>query len=82
MLIAIAQTTVWGWGASRRSCCSSVGILICALWVVVEVRSDEPLVDMSMMRIRGVWTTNLVAFLLGAGLYASFIVYPAVRPAA
>ena len=31
---------------------------------------------MSMMRIRGVWTTNLVAFLLGAGLYASFIVYP------
>jgi MFS family permease len=31
---------------------------------------------MSMMRIRGVWTTNLAAFLLGAGLYASFIVYP------
>ena len=31
---------------------------------------------MAMMRIRGVWTTNLVAFLLGAGMYASFIVYP------
>jgi len=28
------------------------------------------------MRIRGVWTTNLAAFLLGAGLYASFIVFP------
>jgi MFS family permease len=28
------------------------------------------------MRIRGVWTTNLAAFLLGAGMYASFIVYP------
>ena len=43
---------------------------------MVEVRSDEPLVDMTMMRIRGVWTTNLAAFLLGAGLYASFIVFP------
>jgi MFS family permease len=31
---------------------------------------------MAMMRVRGVWTTNLAAFLLGAGLYASFIVYP------
>src|ERR1700739_3968999 len=31
---------------------------------------------MTMMRIRGVWTTNLTAFLLGAGMYASFIVFP------
>ena len=31
---------------------------------------------MTMMRIRGVWTTNLAAFLLGAGMYASFIVFP------
>jgi MFS family permease len=29
-----------------------------------------------MMRIRGVWTTNLAAFLLGAGLYSSFLLYP------
>jgi MFS family permease len=28
------------------------------------------------MRIRGVWTTNLAAFLLGGGMYASFIVLP------
>jgi MFS family permease len=28
------------------------------------------------MRVRGVWTTNAAAFLLGAGLYASFIVFP------
>jgi MFS family permease len=43
---------------------------------VLETRSDNPLVDMTMMRIRGVWTTNLAAFLLGAGMYASFIVFP------
>jgi hypothetical protein len=40
------------------------------------VRSRDPLIDMTMMRIRGVWTTNLAAFLLGAGMYASFIVFP------
>jgi MFS family permease len=31
---------------------------------------------MTMMRIRCIWTTNLTAFLLGAGMYSSFIVFP------
>ncbi|HTX07536.1 MAG TPA: MFS transporter [Solirubrobacteraceae bacterium] len=76
VLIAIAQTTVWGWGDPRTLGLLAAGIVVCASWVAVEVHSREPLVDMAMMRIRGVWTTNLVAFLLGAGMYASFIVYP------
>ena len=46
------------------------------MWIAVETRSRNPLIDMTMMRIRGVWTTNLAAFLLGAGMYASFIVFP------
>ncbi len=33
---------------------------------------------MNMMRIRGVWTTNAAAFLLGAGMYSSFIVLPQI----
>jgi EmrB/QacA subfamily drug resistance transporter len=76
LLIAIAQTTVWGWGDPRTLGLLAAGFAVCALWVAVELRSREPLIDMAMMRIRGVWTTNLAAFLLGAGMYASFIVYP------
>jgi EmrB/QacA subfamily drug resistance transporter len=76
VLIAIAQTTVWGWGGLRTLALLAAGILLCGAWVAVEVRSREPLVDMTMMRIRGVWTTNLAAFLLGAGMYSSFIVFP------
>jgi MFS family permease len=76
VLIAIAQTTLWGWFGAKTVALLAAGLVISAIWVAVEVRSDEPLVDMTMMRIRGVWTTNLAAFLLGAGMYASFIVYP------
>jgi MFS family permease len=54
----------------------AVGAVVIGAWVWVEVHSREPLIDMALMRIRGVWTTNLVAFLLGAGMYASFIVFP------
>ena len=76
VLIAIAQTTVWGWGGARTLGLLAAGFAVCAGWVAVELRSREPLVDMAMMRVRGVWTTNLAAFLLGAGMYASFIVFP------
>ncbi len=31
---------------------------------------------MRMMSIRGVWTTNTVAFLIGVGMYSSFILIP------
>jgi MFS family permease len=31
---------------------------------------------MVMMRIRGVWTVNAAAFLVGAGMYSSFILVP------
>jgi EmrB/QacA subfamily drug resistance transporter len=76
VLIAVAQTTEWGWGDPRSIGIFVFGLIFCVAWVVVEVRSSVPLVDMSMMRLRGVWTTNLAAFLLGAGMYASFIVLP------
>ncbi|HEY0515647.1 MAG TPA: MFS transporter [Solirubrobacteraceae bacterium] len=75
-LLAVSQTTVWGWGSARTIALLLGGLAICALWIAVEIRSKEPLVDMGMMRVRGVWTTNTAAFLLGAGMYASFVVFP------
>ncbi len=75
-LIAISETASWGWGSARTLGLLAAGLVICALWVWRELRSRIPLVDMSMMRVRGVWTANLAAFLLGAGMYSSFIVIP------
>jgi len=76
VLLAITETTTWGWGSARTLGLLAAGFAVCAVWIAVETRSREPLIDMAMMRIRGVWTTNLTAFLLGAGMYASFIVFP------
>jgi EmrB/QacA subfamily drug resistance transporter len=76
LLIAIAQTTVWGWGSGKTLGLFILGLAFTLTWIAVEVRSRQPLVDMTMMRIRGVWTTNLSGFLLGAGMYSSFILFP------
>jgi EmrB/QacA subfamily drug resistance transporter len=76
LLLSISQTTVWGWVSAKTLGLAALGVIMTLLWIWVEARSSEPLIDMTMMRVRGVWTTNAAAFLLGAGLYASFIVFP------
>ncbi len=51
-------------------------VLIAGLWIAVELRSAQPLIDMRMMRRPAVWTANLVAFLFGIGMYATFAFVP------
>jgi len=76
LLIAIAQTTAWGWTGLPTLALLGGGLLTCAAWIAVELRSANPLIDMAMMRVRGVWTVNLAAFLVGGGLYAWFLLLP------
>ncbi|HEX2702779.1 MAG TPA: MFS transporter, partial [Solirubrobacteraceae bacterium] len=76
VLIAISEATDWGWGSPKTIGLIVVGLLIVAAWVAWEVRSKTPLVDMKMMRVRPVWTTNLAAALLGGGMYSAFIIIP------
>jgi MFS family permease len=54
----------------------AAGLVICAAWIVAEIRRPHPLVDMSLMAARGVWAPNLAAFLLGAGMYSAFLLLP------
>ena len=75
-LLAISYAPTWGWGSS-----SVLGLLVATavlivVWAVSENRSDSPLVDMKMMRIPAVWSTNLAALLFGFGMFAMFITLP------
>src|SRR3954463_6334755 len=76
LLIAITETSTWGWGSPKTLGLLVLGAILILAWVRDELRSREPLVDMRMMAIRGVWTTNVVAFLIGIGMYSSFVLLP------
>jgi EmrB/QacA subfamily drug resistance transporter len=70
LLVGLSEGSSWGWGSGR-----TLGLFVAAVvlgigWVRVELASATPLVDMAMMRLPAVWTTNLVALLFGAGMYA------------
>ena len=76
LLLAISEAPTWGWLSARVIGLIVLAVVIAAVWVRAELRSPSPLVDMQMMRLRGVWTTNLTGFLIGFGMYSSFVLIP------
>ncbi|MGO9857410.1 MAG: MFS transporter [Acidimicrobiales bacterium] len=75
-LLAISYAPTWGWGSASVIALMAATVVLLALWVVSENRSASPLVDMKMMRIPAVWSTNLTALLFGFGMFAMFIALP------
>lgn len=77
LLVPLAQASRWGWTSASVIAPLVAAAVLATGWVVVEKRSDRPLVDMRMMRITAVWTTNLVSLLFGVGLFAIMAFLPA-----
>ncbi|MCW2724187.1 MAG: major facilitator superfamily 1 [Frankiales bacterium] len=76
LLLALSQGPSWGWGSGRTIGLLAAAVVLAGVWVLVEHRSKAPLIDMRMMRLPAVWTTNLVALLTGVGMYATFAFLP------
>ena len=76
LLLPVSQGHVWGWTSARTIGLLGASVVLAVLWGVAETRSDAPLIDMRMMRIPAVWTTNLVALLFGVGMYSMFAFLP------
>jgi EmrB/QacA subfamily drug resistance transporter len=72
LLLALSEGGTWGWTSGRVLGLIAAAVVLCIAWIAVEERSVSPLIDMKMMRLPAVWTTNLVALLVGFGMYASF----------
>ncbi|AGZ41578.1 MFS transporter [Actinoplanes friuliensis] len=76
LLLAISKGQSWGWGDTRTVSLLAVGALAMIVFVAVELRVKEPLIDMRLMKIRGVWATDVVALILGFAMFGTFLLVP------
>jgi predicted MFS family arabinose efflux permease len=76
LLLALSEAPKWGWGSGKAIALFGAAVLLAGAWIASELHAASPLIDMHMMRRRAVWTNNLVAFLMGVGMYAVFAFLP------
>jgi len=76
LLIGVSEGNSWGWSSPLFLGVMALAAALLATWVRFELRQPEPLVDIAMMRRRAVATTNATAFLVGFGMFGSYILIP------
>jgi EmrB/QacA subfamily drug resistance transporter len=76
LLLAVSEGNRWGWGSPAILGLFAAAAGVLAYWVRFEQRVPKPLVDIALLRKRAVWTTNLTGFLIGFGMFGSFILIP------
>jgi EmrB/QacA subfamily drug resistance transporter len=76
LLLPLSQAGSWGWSSVRVVGLFAAAVVLFAAWLFSEARSRSPLIDLKVMRLPSVWTTNTAALLFGAGMYSIWSFLP------
>ncbi|MFC0846966.1 MFS transporter [Streptomyces noboritoensis] len=73
LLLPISQGHEWGWTSVRTLGLFVAAVVMAGVWVLVERKVKEPMVDMKMFAHRPVLFTNAAGLLLGFAMFSQFI---------
>lgn len=76
LLLPLSQGAVWGWSSVPTQGLFVLAAALLVVWIWVETRSATPVIDMRLMRMPAVWTTNLVGLLFGATMFGILTFLP------
>jgi EmrB/QacA subfamily drug resistance transporter len=62
MVLALMQSQSWGWGSVKTLGCLAGGLVLLAVFVLVELRHDQPLIQLRLFRNRNFSGDALVLF--------------------
>jgi MFS family permease len=72
LLLGLSWGNQHGWLSTRVLALFAAAALTGAAWVRTELRVPVPMIDMRLMRLRGMWTANVVAGAMGFATFAAF----------
>jgi EmrB/QacA subfamily drug resistance transporter len=81
VLIAISRANDWGWGSTRTLVLIAAGLVVLAVWVAVERRTEQPLADIPTLMQPPVLMTNIATLFVGFGMFGSFLLIPQLAEA-
>jgi EmrB/QacA subfamily drug resistance transporter len=72
LVYAIVHAASHGWGSTQTIVFFVLAAVLLTAFVLIELRAEEPLVRLSIFRVRSLLTANVVMFLVASGLFAMF----------
>ena len=72
LVYAIVSSSSHGWGSAQTIGFFVFAIVLLGAFIAIELRAEEPLVRLSIFRIRSLATANLTMFLAFSGIFATF----------
>jgi EmrB/QacA subfamily drug resistance transporter len=67
---AISQAPQYGWGAPRTIGCLAASAAMLVAFLIIETRTEDPLLPLSIFRLRTLAGANVAALLLGGSFFA------------
>ncbi|WP_353112248.1 MFS transporter [Microbacterium sp.] len=69
LLLPLASGARWGWASPVTIGMFAAAAVLLAAWVVTELRSAVPLVDIRMLAHRSIWPVNAAGLLIGVAVF-------------
>jgi EmrB/QacA subfamily drug resistance transporter len=76
VLVAVSQGRTWGWGSASTIGAGIGGVVVLVLWLLLQRRTAEPLVDVAMLARPAVLITNTATLLIGFGMFGAYVLVP------
>jgi EmrB/QacA subfamily drug resistance transporter len=76
LLLALSEGDSWGWTSAATLGLFATSAVTAVLWVTLELRADEPLIDVRVLAERPVLLTNVTALISGFAMFGSYVLVP------
>ncbi|QBD76716.1 DHA2 family efflux MFS transporter permease subunit [Ktedonosporobacter rubrisoli] len=73
LVLAIMQGNAWGWGSLTVLALLAATLVGLVLFVFIETRQKDPIVDFSLFKIRSFTASNISMFLFGVAIQGAFL---------
>lgn len=78
ILLALSRGQIWGWATAATLGAAALGVVSLGAFLVHELRTPTPMIDLSLLRSRAVATANLAALASSSALFGVLLVLPFV----
>ena len=69
LLVVLSEGGHWGWSSATTLGVTAASLVALAAWIRLELRTDDPLVELRQVRNRSVLTADISGFLICVAMY-------------